>query len=35
MIVNETFEAYRLEQKEIQAAILLLKEKGYTVYKKE
>ncbi len=35
MIVNETFEAYRLEQKEIQAAILLLKEKGYIVYKKE
>jgi hypothetical protein len=35
MIVNEIFEAYRLEQKEIQAAILLLKEKGYVVYKKK
>tara|TARA_B100001093_G_C26160464_1_gene731350 strand:+ start:462 stop:581 length:120 start_codon:yes stop_codon:yes gene_type:complete len=35
MIVNETFEAYRLEQKKIQDAVLLLKDKGYKVYKED
>lgn len=32
-IYNEIFEAYRIEQKEIQNAVSLLKEKGFVVFK--
>ena len=33
-IHNEIFETYRIQQKEINNAIKLLKEKGYSIYKK-
>lgn len=35
VIHNYIFDSYRIEQKEIQKAIQLLKENGYAVYKKE
>ena len=35
VIHNYIFDSYRMEQEEIQKAIQLLKENGYTVHKKE
>ncbi len=35
VIHNYIFDSYRIEQKEIQNAIQLLKDNGYAVYKKE
>ncbi len=35
VIHNEIFESYRIEKKEIDKAIKLLKEKGYTILKTE
>jgi hypothetical protein len=32
---NSIFEAYRVDQKKVQAAISLLKEHGYVVFKKD
>jgi hypothetical protein len=34
VIINETFEAYRLAQKKIKKATKLLKNNGFVVYKK-
>ena len=34
-ITNQIFEHFRSEQKKIDEAISLLKEKGYSIYKKE
>ena len=35
VIHNEIFDTYRIEQKKIEEAIKLLKDKGYFIYKKE
>jgi len=35
VIHNEIFDTYRIEQKQIEEAIKLLKENGYAIYKKE
>lgn len=35
VIHNQIFEHYRNEQKKIKEAVLLLKEKGYKIYKTE
>ena len=35
VIHNYIFDSYRIEQKQIQEAIQLLKDNGYTVHKKE
>jgi len=34
-ITNQIFEHFRSEEKKIEEAILLLKKKGYAIYKKE
>jgi biotin operon repressor len=35
VIHNYIFDSYRIEQEKIKEAIQLLKENGYTIYKKE